>query len=103
KSPVHGKPRHQQNGRHHYSTQSQRQSSGDAQREFTLHQITREPAPEKTANPGGGVGNPRVRAHRFDVEPAGVIEVFWKPEEVKVPGGIAQEFGAYQPPGLTNT
>ena len=103
KRPCHRKPRYQQDGRHHRRTQSERQLSRHAQREFAPHQVTRKPSAEKTTHPGGGVRNPGKSAHCLHIESARIVKIFRKPEKIEVPGCVAEKLGAYQSPGLANS
>jgi hypothetical protein len=52
-------------------------------------QIAGEPAADEAADACGRVGDPGYGAYGFDVEVARVVEIFGKPEEIEVPGGVA--------------
>ena len=50
--------------------------------------------------PAAAGGIQREGAHRLDVEAARVVEVLRQPEQVEVPGGVAQELRDDEAPGL---
>ena len=56
--------------------------------------------PHERAEAGRRRRDPAERADGLDVEAARVVEVFRQPEEVEVPGGVAQELRDDQAPGL---
>src|SRR5580658_3068300 len=62
--------------------------------------MAREPAAEEASDACGGVGDPGYGADGFDVEVARVVEIFWQPEEIEVPGGVAEEFCGDDAPGF---
>src|SRR5258708_8218068 len=65
-----------------------------------FHQEAGQAASAQTARARRGVRNPGERANGFDVQAAGVVKVFRKPEQVEIPGGIAEEFRGYNTPKL---
>src|SRR5690348_11383604 len=63
-------------------------------------QLARKPAAAQTAHTGEGVGDPGEGADGFDIEAAGIVEILGEPEEIEVPGGIAEELRGNESPDL---
>ena len=95
--------RHEQHRRHHRRAQPERDLAGAIERQVARQQVAREPAADQAADAGRGVGDPGEGADRLDVEAARVVEILRQPEQVEVPGRVAQELGDDEAPGLRGT
>ena len=59
-----------------------------------------EPPAHETAYARRSIGNPREVADALGIEAADVVQILRQPEEVEVPGGVAEKLGRHQTPDL---
>src|ERR1019366_6542988 len=85
---------------HHRRAGAQGELSREVQRAAALNEPAGKPAAEQAAHAGRRVRNPGEIADLFGVEVAHVVQVLGQPEEVEIPGCVAQELGAHQAPHL---
>src|SRR5439155_2745644 len=85
-------------------------SGAEAERDFSsaIERITARKNAGKTATAKAsgtsrGVRNPAECADGFDIEPAGIVKVFRQPEEIRIPGCIAEELRHDNAPRLPKT
>src|SRR5262249_31451835 len=98
--PREGRVWHKEYERHDCGTEAKCHFTCEVKGMFAVSKETGQSATTKATHTGCSVRNPSECPDRFDVEAASVVKIFGQPKEVKIPGGVTEEFGCDDAPGL---